>query len=160
MSQIGVTGHSNLPAGTAELVFSGLRDALEPYSGDGLLGLTCLADGADQIFARVVLSLGGRYDVILPAPDYRKSVVKPGNLPEFDALIAQAADVHYMPFEASGREAYMAASEALVARSDRLVAVWDGEPSGGLGGTADVVSHARGVGVPVQVIWPSGARRS
>jgi hypothetical protein len=54
----------------------------------------------------------------------------------------------------------MAASEALVARSDRLVAVWDGEPSGGWGGTADVVAHARGTGIPVQVIWPSGARRS
>ena len=159
MTQIGVTGHSNLPAATAELVLGELREALAPYAGEDLLGVTCLADGADQIFARVIVSLGGRYDVILPAPDYRERVVKPHNLPEFDALIAQAAEVHYMPFESSGREAYMAASEALVARSERLVAVWDGQPSGGLGGTADVVAHAREADVPVEVVWPSGARR-
>lgn len=159
MIRIGGTGHSSLPAETADLVFDGLRDALEPYSGDDLLGITCLADGADQLFAHAVLSLGGRVDVILPAPDYRDRVVKRHNLAQFDALIAEAADVEHMPFETSGRKAYMAASEALVARSDRLVAVWDGEPSGGLGGTADVVAHARRAGIPVQVVWPSGARR-
>lgn len=74
-------------------------------------------------------------------------------------MIANACDVHFMPFQTSGREAYMAASETLVTRSDRLLAVWDGKPSGGLGGTADVVAHARHVGVPVEVVWPTGARR-
>ncbi len=159
MIQIGVTGHSNLSADSTELVFGGLRAALDPLAGDGLHGVTCLAAGADQLFARAVLSLGGRYDVILPAPDYRDNVVKPDNLADFDALIATAADVLYMPFETSGREAYMAASEALVTRSDRLLAVWDGQPSGGHGGTADVVAHARHVGIPVEVIWPTGTRR-
>jgi hypothetical protein len=157
--RIGVTGHSNLSQESAELVFDGLRHALEPHADEHLLGITCLAAGADQLFARAILSLGGRYDVILPAPDYRDTVVKPGNLAEFDALIAEASNVHYMPFETSGRDAYMAASEALVTRSDRLLAVWDGKPSSGLGGTADVVAHARRVGVAVDVIWPAGTRR-
>jgi hypothetical protein len=157
--RIGVTGHSNLSAESSQLVFDGLRDALEPHAGDGLRGITCLAAGADQLFARAIVSLGGQYDVILPAPDYRDNVVKSDNLADFDALIAKADDVQFMPFETSGREAYMAASEALVTRSDRLLAVWDGKPSGGLGGTADVVSHARRAGVPVEVIWPAGASR-
>jgi hypothetical protein len=157
--RIGVTGHSNLSAESSELVFGGLRDALEPHAGDGLHGITCLAVGADQLFARAILSLGGQYDVILSAPDYRENVVKPDNLADFDALIAAAGDVQFMPFETSGREAYMAASEALVTRSDRLLAVWDGKPSGGHSGTADVVAHARHVGVPVEVIWPPGTRR-
>jgi hypothetical protein len=157
--RIGVTGHSNLSPESTELVFGGLRDALEPHADDGLHGITCLAAGADQLFARAVLSLGGRYDVILPARDYRDAVVKPGNVADFDALIADAGDVHVMPFETSGREAYMAASEALVSRSDRLLAVWDGKPPRGLGGTADVVAHARHAGVPVDVIWPDGTRR-
>lgn len=30
-------------------------------------GVTCLARGADQIFARVVLDLGGTVEVVLPA---------------------------------------------------------------------------------------------
>ena len=159
MIRIGVTGHSNLSAESTELVFGGLRDAIEPHADDGLHGITCLAAGADQLFARAVLSLGGQYDVILPAPDYRDTVVKPANLADFDTLLAEASDVQFMPFETSGREAYMAASEALLTRSDRLLAVWDGEPSRGWGGTADVVAHARHLGVPVDVIWPAGARR-
>ena len=53
----------------------------------------------------------------------------------------------------------MAASEALVTRSQQRLAVWDGKPSSGHGGTADVVAHARQVGVPVDVIWPTGTRR-
>lgn len=159
MIRIGISGHSNLAPESTELVFGALREALEPHAGDGLLGITCLAVGADQLFARAVRSLGGRYDVILPAPDYRSSVVKPANRADFDALLADASDVRFMPFESSGREAYMAASDALVTRSERLLAVWDGQPSGGFGGTADVVAHAHQAGIPVDVIWPAGARR-
>jgi hypothetical protein len=40
-----------------------------------------------------------------------------------------------------------------------LVAVWDGQPSRGLEGTADVVAYANQRGVPVEVIWPEGATR-
>ena len=44
-------------------------------------------------------------------------------------------------------------------RSSVLVAVWDGQPSRGLGGTADVVAYARQRSVPVTVTWPEGASR-
>jgi hypothetical protein len=159
MIRIGVTGHSNLAPESTELVLGALRAVLESHAGDGLHGITCLAAGADQLFALAVRSLGGRYDVILPAPDYRDAVVKPANREDFDALLADASDVRFMPFETSGREAYMAASDALVTRSERLLAVWDGQPSGGHGGTADVVTHARRAGIPVDVIWPAGAQR-
>jgi len=39
------------------------------------------------------------------------------------------------------------------------VAVWDGKPARGVGGTADIVSYARQKGVPVAVLWPDGAAR-
>lgn len=42
---------------------------------------------------------------------------------------------------------------------DRLIAVWDGRPARGYGGTADLVAYARGLGVPVQVLWLAGAVR-
>ncbi|KWW97804.1 hypothetical protein TH66_20390 [Carbonactinospora thermoautotrophica] len=159
MTRIGITGHSGLPEDTAVLVYRALREGLEPYTGDELRGITCLAHGADQIFARAVLDAGGEYEVILPAPDYREAKVKPHNLAEFDELLAKAVQVTYMPFEKSGREAYMAASKELIRRSERLFAVWDGQPSGGYGGTADVVEAARKAGLPVDVFWPAGARR-
>lgn len=159
MTRIGITGHSNLTDQTADLVHAALRDALTPYAAE-LVGVTCLARGADQIFARAVLDVGGRVEVVLPAPDYREEKVKPDNRPAFDALLIGAACVRYMPFLTSGREAYMAASEEILKSVDRLIAVWDSGPSGGLGGTADVVEHARRLGTPVEVIWPEGAQRS
>ena len=51
----------------------------------------------------------------------------------------------------------MAASRAMLDKADRLFAVWDGEPARAYGGTADVVTEARGI--PVTVIWPKGASR-
>ncbi|MEO5877101.1 MAG: hypothetical protein ABIQ26_19070, partial [Streptosporangiaceae bacterium] len=56
-------------------------------------------------------------------------------------------------------EAYLVAGHRVVKRSDLLLAVWDGRPAGGLGGTADIVAYARDRGTEVGVIWPPGARR-
>jgi hypothetical protein len=158
--RIGVTGHVLLAEGTAELVVAGLTRELSRYAGPGLHGVTCLADGADQLFARVVLALGGTYEAIIPAADYRRSAVRPGNLATFDDLLARASAVRCMPFETSGREAYMAASVELLRCCDRLLAVWDGRPTAVVGDTADVVRTARALGLPVTVCWPAGARRS
>ena len=59
----------------------------------------------------------------------------------------------------STEQAHMDAGKVVVDRSSVLLAVWDGQPSRGLGGTADVVAYARQRGVPVTVIWPEGASR-
>ncbi|MFH9861330.1 hypothetical protein [Streptomyces sp. NPDC017202] len=40
-----------------------------------------------------------------------------------------------------------------------LLAVWDGKPARGYGGTADVVAYAERTGVAVRVLWPDGASR-
>jgi len=45
----------------------------------------------------------------------------------------------------------MEAGESIVNEADVLVAVWDGKPAAGLGGTADVVTYARNLGKPL--IW-------
>lgn len=157
MPRIGITGHSNLSADTTPLIASALRHALAEH--EDLVGVTCLARGADQVFARVVLDLGGRIEVVLPATDYRERKVKPDNAVEFDTLIDKTSHVHTMPFPTSDREAYMAASEHVLTTVDSMIAVWDGKPSGGHGGTADVVTAARERGIPVTVVWPEGAKR-
>jgi hypothetical protein len=155
--RIGITGHSNLTEATAELVAGELREILKGQRDD-LVGVTCLARGADQVFARVVLELGGSLEVVLPAADYRERKVKSDNVAEFDSLIADAS-VHTMPFAESNRDAYMAASEHVLSIVDKVVAVWDGGPSGGHGGTADVVEAARKHGLEVTVVWPEHAAR-
>jgi hypothetical protein len=40
-----------------------------------------------------------------------------------------------------------------------MMAVWDGHPADGRGGTGDVVERARALGLPVTVVWPAGAAR-
>ena len=157
MPRIGVTGHVRLAAGTAELVYAALTATLADRGNGPLHGVTCLADGADQLFARAVAALGGTYEVVLPATDYRTRVADPKS---FDDLLGKAIRVDYMPFPESGPAAYFAASAELLGRVDHLVAVWDGAPSEAVGSTATVVDAARARGLPVTVLWPAGARRA
>ncbi|RCV50431.1 hypothetical protein [Marinitenerispora sediminis] len=159
MARIGITGHSNLTAAAVPLVRQGIAAALAPYAGGGLVGVSCLARGADQLFAEVVLEIGGTLEVVLPSADYREAKVAPEDLERFDGLLVRSALVRYMPHRTAGRQAYADANSAVLDGVDRLVAVWDGGPSGGRGGTADAVGAARGRGVPVDVVWPDGAAR-
>jgi len=158
--RIGVTGHTRFSDGTDELVFHAVIAALRRYSGSDLHGVTCLARGTDQIFARAVLAVDGTFEVIVPAADYRDRVVDPANRASFDDLLGRAVEVRRMPFRRSGRRAYLAASVAMLDRCDALIAVWDGNPTRAPGDTADVVAAARGRRMPVTVLWPVGADRA
>lgn len=155
--RIAVSGHRGLPDATAELVKKAIRVALAE-AGPRVTGISCLADGADQIFARAVTDHGGSLEVIIPAGRYRDGLPATSH-PEYDRLLAEAAAVRRLPFAEPTPEAYMAASELLIDSAEELYAIWDGLPARGYGGTADVVAYAREHGKPVRVIWPDGATR-
>jgi hypothetical protein len=156
--RVGITGHMNLTPESVPLVAAGIRKVLSEHE-QPLVGVSCLARGADQVFARVVLELGGQLDVVIPAADYRERKVKPDNREEFEALIRQATNVRVLGFDTSNRDAYVAANETVLGAVDALVAVWDGAPPDGKGGTGDTVQAARERGIPVMVVWPDGAAR-
>ncbi|WP_328385097.1 hypothetical protein OHS81_13930 [Streptomyces sp. NBC_00400] len=158
MTTIAVTGHMDLTESTVPLVREALRNLLHEHRAGELTGITCLARGSDTLFAEAVVEAGGRLVVVLPSRDYRQAKVKPDHAAAFDRLAA-AAEVVTMPYDAANREAYEAANGELLKRADRLVAVWDGMPSTGKGGTADTVELARDAGLPVDVVWPGGAER-
>ncbi|MFJ8556187.1 hypothetical protein ACIRD0_02060 [Streptomyces microflavus] len=159
MTTLAVTGHMDLTEESVPLVRSALRDLLEPYRED-LTGVSCIAAGADTLFAEEVTAIGGRLVVVIPSEDYRETKVKPAHAAVFDHLIEAAMDVVTMPHETASRAAYEAANSELLTRADRLVAVWDGTPpSGKGGGTADTVEEARAAGLPVDVVWPGGVAR-
>jgi hypothetical protein len=157
--RIGVTGHRHLTRSTVDLVARALDGCVTRHAGPrGLVGITCLAEGADQLFADAVLAHGGDLDVVVPAGDYRSRMTGEAGR-GFDRLVGRAQRVTTLPYPEAKGSAYMAASLVLVERSDLLVAVWDGERSVSFSGTGDVVGYARQVGVPVEVVWPAGARR-
>jgi hypothetical protein len=154
---VAVSGHRNLPAGTVYLADQAIRAALSDSAAD-VTGLSCLADGVDQIFARAVLDLGGEIEAVIAAEKYRDGLPAQAH-GEYDRLLAEAVTVHRLPFTESTPEAHMAASKLMISDADELYAVWDGKPSRGYGGTAYVVAHARECGMQIRVIWPDGAQR-
>jgi hypothetical protein len=158
MPPIAISGHRGMPAHSALIIEQAIRSALDDQHSE-LVGLSCIADGPDQIFARAVLDHGGTIEVIVPAERYRESLPEAAH-DEYDALLAQAADVHRLPSVESDSDAHMAASAYMIDRADELWAVWDGKPARGYGGTADVVAYAREHGIPVRVIWPDGVTRN
>jgi hypothetical protein len=157
---VGMTGHQGLPTPTAELVTAALRDTLSRYHPQ-LVGVTLLGPGADQLFARVVLELSGTLHVVQPTVgmQYRDSFSDPDAQRGYDELYGQASRVEALEHTESTEQAHLDGGRAVVDRSSVLVAVWDGQPARGLGGTADVVAYARERGVPVKVVWPEGATR-
>jgi hypothetical protein len=158
--RVAVTGHTNLAPETAEMIYHEIVAYLDGLDTASLTGLTCLADGADQLFARAILAVGGRLEVILPTPDYRERVLRPDQWGIFDALLNQADEIHYGSYTEPGSDAYSAASSQLLQRSDFLVAIWDRKPGSNVGGTAHVVQQARDHGIPVTVMWPPNAQRT
>jgi hypothetical protein len=156
LARIAVSGHRGLPAATASLIGEAIRVALGEKAA--VAGLSCLADGADQIFARAVLDAGGKIEAVVPALKYREGLPA-GALAEYDMLLARAVTVHRLRCSESTSEAHMAASEFMIGLADELWAVWDGEPARAYGGTADVVAYAHDNGIPVRLIWPEGAQR-
>jgi hypothetical protein len=150
----------DLTEGSVSLIRDALRETLKPYAADGLIGISCIAKGADSLFAEAVLAVGGSLVVVIPSQDYRQNKVKPDHAETFDRLIQAASEVLVLPHESADRQSYEAANRTLLQRADRLIAVWSGEPpSGKGGGTADTVIEAREAGLPVDVVWPDGAAR-
>lgn len=155
--RVAVTGHRGLPVETERLVDAAIRARLAALPGV-VVGVSCLADGADQIFARAVLDAGGELEVVIPAKRYRDGLPAE-SWPAYDELLGKASVVRPLDRVESDEQAHMDASRLMLDHADRLFAVWDGRPARGYGGTADVVLLARERGLDVDVIWPDGARR-
>ena len=159
MPRIAVTGHMNLTPETKSLVYTAVVKKLNEYNSSELIGISCLARGADSIFAQAVLDTGGSLEVVLPSLNYRLAKVKPDHAQQFDDLLGRATMVRTMPFDDANRIAYEAANEELLSSCDQLIAVWDGQGALDRGGTAAAVADAQARGLPVSIIWPERAAR-
>jgi hypothetical protein len=159
MTTIGCTGHQTLSAMTRRRIAAALAARIATVD-DEVVGLSSLAAGADQVFAHVMLASGGRLHVVIPCHGYAETFDSIDPQRAFRHLLAVADEVTELRFPEASEEAFMAAGRAIADRSDLLLAVWDGKPAAGLGGTADVVAHAKRQGTPVEIVWPVGARRS
>lgn len=154
--RVGVSGHRHLAdtGAVATAVDDLLDELVVEHSATTLVAVSSLAEGADRVVAERTLARGGSLEVHLPLPpdDYTEDF--PATTAEFDALLAAARRVTVVPPDSDGsREAaYERAGLAVLHGCDVLLALWDGEPARGRGGTAELVAEARRQGRPVRVV--------
>ena len=161
---VGITGHraESLPPDSVEPLREKIRDVLLLIADAGTTLLATeaecfapspartrfvspVADGADQIAAEVALDLGWELQVVLPfaRPEYRASLSGEPARERFDALLERATCVLELPGQSDNQvDAYVMTGRATVAHCDLLIAVWDGLPPRGRGGTGEVVQLA------------------
>jgi SMODS and SLOG-associating 2TM effector domain 1 len=168
---VGVTGHQDLVADPRlEHVIREQIRRIRAHvpSADTEVRLAVvsqLADGADRLLVRIVRKEAQeqgedwRLEAILPfdRSDYPKwQEFSEESREKFETLLAGATSVSE-PASAEPPQdraaAYESASRQVVGRSDVLIALWDGGPSGGRGGTAETLLHAAARSKPC--IWVS-----
>ena len=154
-----------LLSSTASKLHAAERESFAPDPARFMF-LSPLAEGADQIAARAALDLGFELHAILPfaRADYDSEFSADGRR-KLLALLERADRVLELPGRRDrSLEAYVMTGRSTVAHSDVLVAVWDGLPPRGRGGTGEVAQLAlvRGTPVihvpldpdaPVRIIW-------
>ncbi|MFD9223219.1 hypothetical protein ACFWDI_25180 [Streptomyces sp. NPDC060064] len=158
MKRIGVTGHRGIPPEAHAHIRAGMRAEFCGHEGS-MEALSSLAAGADQLFADIALEYGAELTVVIPSGDYEAGFTAPDELARYQFLRGRASREVQLSFPHSTDEAYYAAGAYIADNCDRLLAVWDGLPARGLGGTGDIVRYARHLGRPVTVIWREGVER-
>ncbi len=154
--KIAVCGHRQLSE--AARLETGIQAAVmslhTAYPGRHYRVLSCLAEGADRLLAnRLVHSLPAELTVLLPLPEAeylkdfptRESIEEFRNLKNLAIQVIEPAPGRVRPM------AYRAANRSLVEACDVLIAIWDGAPARGSGGTGEAVRMARKVGRPL--LW-------
>lgn len=156
--RVGISGHQRLPPEAVTFGQIGIEKIIFPLRPN-LTGLSSLAAGADQLFATIILQNGGSLHVIIPCQDYEKTFSDPHDLEQFRLLVKSAKRIETLEHAMPSEDAFLDAGRRIVDASDILIALWDGKPAKGKGGTADIVEYARFCGKQVQVIWPPGIAR-
>lgn len=156
---IGVTGHRRLQdeaalAKQVRVTLERVRQLLPPLSSTPVMFsiLSPLAEGADRLVVHEVLNFpASRLEVVLPLEksDYLQDFETPDSKTEFEELLSRARRVKQLPPAASRNEAHTQAGRHVVDHCDVLIALWDGKPAAGQGGTAEIVQYARETRCPL-----------
>lgn len=155
---VGFTGHRHLRApDKAKEVIRTVVDSLQTEIPGRSVGYSSVAIGADTLFVEEWLSSGLPWMALLPRAEHDfKHDFNESDWARTLALLKKAARVQSLSGikEAERDLAYLECGLLVVDEADVVVAVWDGKPSRGTGGTADIVGHARSLGKPLILIDP------
>jgi len=152
---LGVTGHRNFAtnderlAAIARGVCEGIR-VQHPQAS--FVILSGLAEGADRLVVKVAqATLAAELTAVIPLPDdlYMKDFATPTSVAEYQDMLKAAQKVIRAPLLAPTEEVteygeprnhqYAWQGAFIADRTHILIAIWDGAPARGTGGTAYVV---------------------
>jgi hypothetical protein len=151
--RVGVTGHRFLAEveklrAAAEEALDGLEAA---FPEADLTIVSPLAEGADRLVAEAALER--EMKLIAPLPFPRDECLQDFETKQskrrFLDLLDQAAEVIELPIPEKRVDGYAQVGEWVLEHSDAIIAIWDGQPAQGKGGTADVAQRAIDRGMPV-----------
>ncbi|MEO0500871.1 MAG: hypothetical protein AAF205_09995 [Pseudomonadota bacterium] len=168
---IGITGHraGKLPAELRDAaqdrlneVFAAIAHAARQFETkqstnirDGVCSLTLhtpLATGADQMAANAARAVDMSVRAVLPFdPETYAHDFEPGQeRDQYSDQLSLADAVFALDGRREhGPEPYVSVGEAIASKADILIALWDGQPAKGRGGTGQIVEIALGRGIPV-----------
>jgi hypothetical protein len=146
--KVGFTGHQSRPGLDWAWVESALTDSIAALR-QPVHGYTSLAAGSDQIFAERVLASGGEITAVIPFAEYA-GTFSGSDLGRYNSLLETAKEVKVLNGSFVHQErSYYEAGLFAVDQAEIVFAVWDGNASAGLGGTADIVAYAARIGKSV-----------
>jgi hypothetical protein len=166
--RVGVVGHRDIA--NAEAIAAVVKSTLERIAASvhhvarseprlfdtqhTVLRLVCsMAKGGDVLAARVAHELG--FELCCPLP-FTRDELEPEDRAAFATFIEQNRSARVVEFELDGStahrpQAHADAAAIIVWQSELLLALWDGKPAAGDGGTGQTVLRALEHGLPV--IW-------
>ena len=142
-----VTGHRDIPEEQMDRIQKLLRQEILAAIEDGYTHfISGFATGADLLFAVIIAELKEIYPITLEA-----AIPYPGRMKTPDETfqrLIRCCDTVKIHSDSYFKGCYMRRNRYLVDQSQRVIAVYDGRPTGG---TAATVRYAKGK--DVRVVW-------
>jgi hypothetical protein len=147
--RVGVTGHRKLGDDPRVAWFVHVECVrildhlldLARYRNAGVVAYSALAIGADTLFAQAALGLGLPLVGILPFEEYPADF-EGVDRKQFETLLGLCSEVQRLPLKRRSNRAYEQGGLRMVDQVEHVVAVWNGLPAAGRGGTGDIVKYA------------------
>lgn len=143
--RVGIVGHryladSKTVAFVSETCLGILREQQAEHNS--ISALSALAEGSDTLFAEAAVALNIRLEIVRPFEEYAIDFTDPSARQRYEQLRSVAYRETLLPHASRSDAAYIAAMRWIVDNSSLLVAVWDGSPARGSGGTGDATARA------------------
>lgn len=160
---MGVTGHRNIDVKDKDLIKRitvEIRAIRNTHKGAEFIILSGLAEGADRLVAKIAMKeLKAKLIVVLAVPEeyFLMDFADNKSKREFKNLLGKADAIITAPllskrawqsYTPSRNNQYAWIGAFIAIHSNYLLAIWDGKPARGRGGTAEVVRWYKGGRIP------------